>query len=75
MVNHGGPPISERVTTMSCRPRAAVDGRLTSGAKSGVMRDVPNGATVVGSPRPPTLQAKRQWGGHGPAARDGAASA
>jgi len=35
-------------TSRSCRC-----GRLTIGAKSGVMRDIHNGATVVGSPASP----------------------
>ena len=33
----------------------------TVGAKSGVMRDVPDGGTVLGSPAYPDKQAKRQW--------------
>jgi UDP-3-O-[3-hydroxymyristoyl] glucosamine N-acyltransferase len=33
----------------------------TVGAKSGVMRDVPDGGTVVGAPAVPDKQAKRQW--------------
>jgi len=31
------------------------------GAKSGVMRDVPDGGTVLGIPAYPDKQAKRQW--------------
>jgi UDP-3-O-[3-hydroxymyristoyl] glucosamine N-acyltransferase len=33
----------------------------TVGAKSGVMRDVPDGETVLGIPAAPDKQAKRQW--------------
>ena len=33
----------------------------TVGAKSGVMRDVPDGGTVLGIPAMPDKQAKRQW--------------
>ena len=33
----------------------------TVGAKSGVMRDVPDGGTVLGIPAAPDKQAKRQW--------------
>ena len=33
----------------------------TVGAKSGVMRDVPDGGTVLGIPAYPDKQAKRQW--------------
>ena len=33
----------------------------TVGAKSGVMRDIPDGATVLGYPAAPDKQAKRQW--------------
>jgi UDP-3-O-[3-hydroxymyristoyl] glucosamine N-acyltransferase len=33
----------------------------TVGAKSGVMRDVPDGETVLGIPAAPHKQAKRQW--------------
>jgi UDP-3-O-[3-hydroxymyristoyl] glucosamine N-acyltransferase len=33
----------------------------TVGAKSGVMRDVPDGGTVLGIPATPDKQAKRQW--------------
>jgi UDP-3-O-[3-hydroxymyristoyl] glucosamine N-acyltransferase len=35
--------------------------QATVGAKSGVMRDVPDGGTVVGIPAAPDQQAKRQW--------------
>ena len=31
------------------------------GAKSGVMRDIPAGETVLGYPAAPDKQAKRQW--------------
>jgi UDP-3-O-[3-hydroxymyristoyl] glucosamine N-acyltransferase len=31
------------------------------GAKSGVMRDIPDGVTVLGYPAAPDKQAKRQW--------------
>ncbi|MGA2029759.1 MAG: UDP-3-O-(3-hydroxymyristoyl)glucosamine N-acyltransferase [Verrucomicrobiota bacterium] len=33
----------------------------TVGAKSGVMRDIPDGTTVLGYPAVPDKQAKRQW--------------
>jgi len=33
----------------------------TVGAKSGVMRDIPDGGTVLGYPAAPDKQAKRQW--------------
>jgi UDP-3-O-[3-hydroxymyristoyl] glucosamine N-acyltransferase len=33
----------------------------TVGAKSGVMRDIPDGTTVLGYPAAPDKQAKRQW--------------
>lgn len=33
----------------------------TVGAKSGVMRDIPDGGTVLGIPAAPDKQAKRQW--------------
>jgi UDP-3-O-[3-hydroxymyristoyl] glucosamine N-acyltransferase len=33
----------------------------TVGAKSGVMRDIPDGGTVLGSPAYPDKQTKRQW--------------
>jgi UDP-3-O-[3-hydroxymyristoyl] glucosamine N-acyltransferase len=33
----------------------------TVGAKSGVMRDIPDGQTVLGYPAAPDKQAKRQW--------------
>lgn len=33
----------------------------TVGAKSGVMRDIPDGGTVLGSPAMPDKQMKRQW--------------
>jgi UDP-3-O-[3-hydroxymyristoyl] glucosamine N-acyltransferase len=33
----------------------------TVGAKSGVMRDIPEGGTVLGIPAAPDKQAKRQW--------------
>ena len=33
----------------------------TIGAKSGVMRDIPDGGTVLGIPAMPDKQAKRQW--------------
>lgn len=35
--------------------------QVTVGAKSGVMRDVPDGGTVLGIPAAPDKQAKRQW--------------
>jgi UDP-3-O-[3-hydroxymyristoyl] glucosamine N-acyltransferase len=35
--------------------------QITVGGKSGVMRDVPDGETVLGLPAVPDLQAKRQW--------------
>ncbi|MEZ0297661.1 MAG: UDP-3-O-(3-hydroxymyristoyl)glucosamine N-acyltransferase [Candidatus Methylacidiphilales bacterium] len=35
--------------------------RSVVGAKSGVMRDVPEGETVLGHPAVPAIQAKRQW--------------
>jgi UDP-3-O-[3-hydroxymyristoyl] glucosamine N-acyltransferase len=35
--------------------------QATVGAKSGVMRDVPNGGTVLGIPAQPDKQMKRQW--------------
>jgi UDP-3-O-[3-hydroxymyristoyl] glucosamine N-acyltransferase len=35
--------------------------QATVGAKSGVMRDVPDGGTVVGIPAMPDKQMKRQW--------------
>jgi UDP-3-O-[3-hydroxymyristoyl] glucosamine N-acyltransferase len=37
--------------------------RSTVGAKSGVMRDVPEGETVLGHPATSGIQAKRQWVG------------
>jgi UDP-3-O-[3-hydroxymyristoyl] glucosamine N-acyltransferase len=33
----------------------------TVGAKSGVMRDIPDGGTVLGIPAQPDKQMKRQW--------------
>jgi UDP-3-O-[3-hydroxymyristoyl] glucosamine N-acyltransferase len=33
----------------------------TVGAKSGVMRDIPDGGTVLGLPAMPDKQTKRQW--------------
>jgi len=38
-----------------------IGARATVGAKSGVMRDVPEGGTVLGIPAAPDKQAKRQW--------------
>jgi len=35
--------------------------QATIGAKSGVMRDIPDGETVLGYPAAPHKQAKRQW--------------
>jgi len=35
--------------------------QVTLGGKSGVMRDVPDGETVLGFPAAPDKQAKRQW--------------
>ena len=35
--------------------------RAMVGAKSGVMRDVPDGERVLGIPAAPDKQAKRQW--------------
>ncbi len=35
--------------------------QTTVGAKSGVMRDIPDGVTVLGYPAAPDKQAKRQW--------------
>lgn len=35
--------------------------QATVGAKSGVMRDIPDGETVLGYPAAPDKQAKRQW--------------
>jgi UDP-3-O-[3-hydroxymyristoyl] glucosamine N-acyltransferase len=35
----------------------------TVGAKSGVMRDIPDGGTVLGYPAAPEKEAKRQWAG------------
>jgi UDP-3-O-[3-hydroxymyristoyl] glucosamine N-acyltransferase len=35
--------------------------QVTVGGKSGVMRDVPDGETVLGFPAVPDKQAKRQW--------------
>jgi UDP-3-O-[3-hydroxymyristoyl] glucosamine N-acyltransferase len=35
----------------------------TVGAKSGVMRDIPDGGTVLGYPASPEKEAKRQWVG------------
>jgi UDP-3-O-[3-hydroxymyristoyl] glucosamine N-acyltransferase len=35
--------------------------QATVGAKSGVMRDVPDGETVLGIPAMPDVQTKRQW--------------
>jgi UDP-3-O-[3-hydroxymyristoyl] glucosamine N-acyltransferase len=35
----------------------------TVGAKSGVMRDIPDGGTVLGYPAAPANEAKRQWAG------------
>jgi UDP-3-O-[3-hydroxymyristoyl] glucosamine N-acyltransferase len=35
--------------------------QVTVGAKSGVMRDVPDGETVLGIPAMPDLQMKRTW--------------
>jgi UDP-3-O-[3-hydroxymyristoyl] glucosamine N-acyltransferase len=35
----------------------------TVGAKSGVMRDIPDGGTVLGYPAAPAKEAKRQWAG------------
>jgi len=35
--------------------------QATVGAKSGVMRDIPDGGTVLGIPAAPDKQAKRQW--------------
>jgi UDP-3-O-[3-hydroxymyristoyl] glucosamine N-acyltransferase len=35
----------------------------TVGAKSGVMRDIPDGGTVLGYPAAPEKEAKRQWVG------------
>ena len=61
-VNHGGPPISERLRSTSCRPRAAVaEGGSPSAPSRASCATVPNGATVVGSPASPIVEAKRQW--------------
>jgi UDP-3-O-[3-hydroxymyristoyl] glucosamine N-acyltransferase len=35
--------------------------QVTVGGKSGVMRDIPDGETVLGFPAVPDQQAKRQW--------------
>jgi UDP-3-O-[3-hydroxymyristoyl] glucosamine N-acyltransferase len=35
--------------------------QVTVGAKSGVMRDIPDGGTVLGIPAQPDKQTKRQW--------------
>jgi UDP-3-O-[3-hydroxymyristoyl] glucosamine N-acyltransferase len=35
--------------------------QATVGAKSGVMRDIPDGQTVLGIPAMPDRQTKRQW--------------
>jgi len=35
--------------------------QVTIGAKSGVMRDIPSKATVLGVPAVPDRQTKRQW--------------